>query len=244
MPSYRPQAKTRPGSVGPLRGQGLGERLPGGRGHDQPGAGRPDGVQRPAPRLGPHDHARPAAVRGVVDGAVHVVGPLPQVVDADAHQAALGGLAQQRLAQRGEVLGEDRDDVDLQGHAHSSSRPSGGSTTRKPPRGRRSARSPRRTGSARRRPPARRTTSRSWASCRTAVTSPSTGVVGQPRGQADQLVVVEGVGVLDLGEIGHRRRASSVLRTASAASRLSYTSPDGRELEQQGAAVPVHVRRW
>ena len=52
---------------------------------------------------------------------------------ADRHQAALDGLAQQRLVQRRQVLGEDRDDVDTEARHQSSSRPSGGSTTTNPP---------------------------------------------------------------------------------------------------------------
>ena len=88
--------------------------------------GRPDGVgttsdgavagatcvERLAPRLRLHHHAGAAAVGGVVDGAVPVVGPVAQVVHVHVEQAALLGLARQREAERREVLGEDRDDVD------------------------------------------------------------------------------------------------------------------------------------
>ena len=136
------------------------------------------------------------------------------------HQAALGGLAQQRLAQRREVLGEDRDDVDRGSPAQSSSRPSGGSTTTKPPA---------------------TSTVGTIAETNGTSASPPSGTaddeqvlglvpdgghlaqhraVGQPRGQADQLVVVEGVGVLDLGEVGDRRPGARCCAASSAASRL------------------------
>ena len=69
----------------------LGERPPGRR-RARPAAAaagrrRRELVQRPPPRLGQHHHARAAAVRGVVDGAVDVVGPAPQVVHARARSA-------------------------------------------------------------------------------------------------------------------------------------------------------------
>src|SRR5439155_6946373 len=64
------------------------------------------------------DHAGAAAVRGVVDRAVPVVRPVPQVVDADGEDAALPGPADQRQVQRGEVLREDGDDVQA-GHGRS-----------------------------------------------------------------------------------------------------------------------------
>ena len=57
-------------------------------------------------------HARAAAVRSVVDGAVAVVGPGAEIVDVQVDQSALARLAEQRELQRGEVVGEDRDDVD------------------------------------------------------------------------------------------------------------------------------------
>ncbi len=64
---------------------------------------------------------------------MHVVGPPPQVVHPHLDLAPRDRLAQQRLAQRGEVVGKDRDDVDSQA-AHSSNSPSGGSMTTVPPR--------------------------------------------------------------------------------------------------------------
>src|SRR5215218_2082148 len=81
MPSYRPHAKTRPGSVahsaatacvkGRPAGVGTTSRVPGGRTASSASA-----------------HGS-----GVIHGAVHVVGPLPQVVHADHDEAAFGGLA-------------------------------------------------------------------------------------------------------------------------------------------------------
>src|SRR5262249_12528743 len=110
----------------------LGERQPGRRWDEQPRldrAGRSEVVERATPRLRHHDHARPAAERSIVDGAVYVVGPRPKIVDAQVDVAARDRLAEQRLPQRRQVFGEDRDDVD----PHRSSSPSGGSTTTRPP---------------------------------------------------------------------------------------------------------------
>ena len=62
---------------GELAGDRLRERLAGRRRHDEQGVGcrvADDRVERLAPRLGLHDHARAAAVGRVVDGAVAVVG--------------------------------------------------------------------------------------------------------------------------------------------------------------------------
>ena len=71
-----------------------------------------DLVQRVAPRLGTHEHARPPAVRRVVDGPVPVGRPVAQVVDAQVEPALVDGPADQREPQRGQVVREDRDDVD------------------------------------------------------------------------------------------------------------------------------------
>src|SRR5690606_30065733 len=62
-----------------------------------------------------HDHAGPAAVGRVVDGAVAVGGDLAQVVHVDLEQAVLDRLAQQGLSQRREVLGKDGDDAEVHG---------------------------------------------------------------------------------------------------------------------------------
>src|SRR5690606_39845796 len=59
-----------------------------------------------------HDHAGAAAVRGVVDRAVPVVGPFAQVVDVDVEEAGAAGLAEEGDVEDVEVLGEDRDDVE------------------------------------------------------------------------------------------------------------------------------------
>src|SRR6266536_6619741 len=56
---------------------------------------RCDGVDRLAPWFRLHHHARTAAVRGVVDSPVPVVGPVAQVVQVDVQETALGRLADQ-----------------------------------------------------------------------------------------------------------------------------------------------------
>jgi hypothetical protein len=45
---------------------------------------------------------------------MHIVSPTAQVVHGEGDVTPVGGLADQRDAQRAEVLGEDRDDVDPQ----------------------------------------------------------------------------------------------------------------------------------
>ena len=103
--------QVRPG--GELAGDGLGEGSPGGRRHDQRSCRSPaSSVERLTPRLGLHHHAGAAAVRRVVDGPVPVVGPLPQVVHAHVEEPSIAGLAGQRQRQRVEVRREDRHDVD------------------------------------------------------------------------------------------------------------------------------------
>ena len=64
----------------------------------------------------------------VFDRLVDAGGPLAQVVDADFEDPLLDGLAQQRVAQRVEVVREDGDHVEAHA-AHSSSSPSGGVIT-------------------------------------------------------------------------------------------------------------------
>ena len=98
-----------------------------------PGAGHR--VQRLAPRFRRHHHARAAAERGVVHRAVHVVGPGPQVVHLEVDVPAGGRLAEQRDAERGEVVGEDRDDVD----AHRAHLSPGLAVPRRPARAARAA---------------------------------------------------------------------------------------------------------
>src|SRR3712207_5947971 len=83
-----------------------------------------DAVERLAPRLRLHDHSGPAAVRGVVDGAVPVVGEIAQVVNGEVEEPGLLGLAEQGQLEDVEVAGEDRDDVD----AHAVGRQSRGAS--------------------------------------------------------------------------------------------------------------------
>src|SRR5699024_1893345 len=59
-----------------------------------------------------YHHAGAAAERGVVDRAMPVVGPLPQVVDVQVHQPFPARLPDEGELEGTEVLGEDRDDVD------------------------------------------------------------------------------------------------------------------------------------
>jgi hypothetical protein len=79
-------------------------------------------VQCLAPRLGAHHHPGTAASRGVVHGAVPVVGEVPQVVDGELDPTGGPGLADQGQLQRLQVFGKDRDDV----HAHGSCPPASG----------------------------------------------------------------------------------------------------------------------
>src|SRR5690242_8115643 len=107
---------------------GLGERLAD-RGRDDQGAVA-DRVERLSPGLRPHHHAGPAAVGRVVHRPVHVVRPGPQVVHRQVKRPGRPGLADQRQLKRGEEVRKYRDNVD----AHQrSSRPSGRSTTIRPP---------------------------------------------------------------------------------------------------------------
>ena len=115
----------------------LGEGTSGRRRHDQPrlrGRGRCDRVERAAPRLRQHDHARTAPVRGVVDAAVHIIGPPPQIMHGDCHLAPLDGAAQQGLSQGHQVVRKDRHDVQPQLGigAHTLNSPSGASISTNP----------------------------------------------------------------------------------------------------------------
>src|SRR5690606_24055629 len=130
-------------------------------------------VDRLGPRLGLHHHAGPAAVRRVVHGAVHVVGPVPQLVQPDVEDAAAARPADERHVERREVLGEDRDDVDAHHSASSGlSSPRGGSITSRPASRSTSGTIALTNGMSTSRP-AWRTTSRSWPWCSTSVTSPT-----------------------------------------------------------------------
>ena len=68
-------------------------------------------IQRQAPRLRLHHHARAAAVRGVIHRAVTVKRVLTQIVQVQIHQTLLTSLTQQGQLQRLQVLGENRDHI-------------------------------------------------------------------------------------------------------------------------------------
>ena len=78
------------------------------------GAALGDVVKRRPPHLRLHHHARSPAQRRGVHGFVVAGGPVAQVVYAHRQDPLLDRLAQQRLAQRVEVLGKDGDDVEAQ----------------------------------------------------------------------------------------------------------------------------------
>src|SRR5690606_12430187 len=99
------RGEDQPGALGEADRQFLGEGTAAGGGHDQGGfAGtglvtvRQHRVQRVSPGLGLHDHAGAAAVRGVVDGVVPVVGPGAQVVHLHVQLSTRA-----RLADEGDV---------------------------------------------------------------------------------------------------------------------------------------------
>src|SRR5699024_9157771 len=83
-----------------------------------PGAVGEDVFEGQRPGFGLHHHARSPTVGRVVDGVVPVEGEVAQIVDVQAQLSAVDGLADQRQLQTGEVVGEDRDDVD--GHLRTS----------------------------------------------------------------------------------------------------------------------------
>src|SRR6476469_4383023 len=188
-------------------------------------------VERLAPRLGPHDHAGAAAVRGVVDGAVPVVGEVAQVVHHDVEQPLLAGIADQRETERREVVGKDRDDVDAHaaqpwpgrgGPATSASPaniPPGGSRTTRPPGTSTSGTSAVTNGtSTSSPPPAGRTTSRSWAAPVSSRTTsprsvPSTCTARSPTSSWSYQASGSSEAV--------KSTVSSVPRSASASSRVS-----------------------
>ena len=95
----------RSGVVGIRAGRGLGSS----RGYEI--------VQRVTPDRGAHDHARAPAERGVVNGAVDVMRPVPQIVYPELDDAAVDGAPEERDPERGQVLGKDGDDVKAQGRS-------------------------------------------------------------------------------------------------------------------------------
>src|SRR5579883_111126 len=89
---------------------------------------RPDGFHGVEDRLGLEDHAFAASERPVVDGFVAVVGPVPEVVDADVQDARIFRPFDHAEVERPrEKFGEDRQDVENHGRFRSLS-PSGNST--------------------------------------------------------------------------------------------------------------------
>ena len=70
-------------------------------------------VKALAPHLGFHHHARSAADGGVVDGMVHIVRPVAQIVRGDFDEAFLLRLAEQTQVQHFEIFREHGHDIDL-----------------------------------------------------------------------------------------------------------------------------------
>ena len=150
MPSYRPQAKIRCDSAASSCASAWVNGAPAGVGTTSRGGRRASaGAARPAPRPtapaaspcpGPPPYGR------VVDRAVHVVGPAAAGRARPTRAALRPGPPDQRQVQRGEVLREDRDDVDPHAGSaagHRSNRPAGGVDARRGRRrGRPRARSP------------------------------------------------------------------------------------------------------
>ena len=108
----------KPGPLGQLSRPGLRER-PALRAHvnhrtarRQPRPGRLDGGRQGLYR---EEHARSAAVRPVIDRAVHVRGVPPRILDADRDDAPLDGPANDSDPYRtGHEVGEQRHDLDGQ----------------------------------------------------------------------------------------------------------------------------------
>ena len=77
-------------------------------------------------RLRPHHHPGPTAERRVVDGAVAVVGVVARIVQPQVDHTPLPGAADEREVERpGEVVGEDREDVDAHASLGSVPQPGG-----------------------------------------------------------------------------------------------------------------------
>jgi len=95
------------------------------RGEDDHGCARLwcDGVYGLEQRFKAHDHARSATERGVVDGAVTVVGVIAKVVDVDGGDPGSLGATDDACVQHGrEHLREDGYDVDVHGASARGSR--------------------------------------------------------------------------------------------------------------------------
>src|SRR5580692_3929972 len=103
MPSYRPQANTSRSSAAYRAAASWVKSTPLGVGT----------TSRAAPSGMISSSASPQT-----SGFIAIPGPPPQVVNAELEVAARRRLADQRGAERpGEVLGEDRDDIDAKSHA-------------------------------------------------------------------------------------------------------------------------------
>jgi hypothetical protein len=92
------------------------EPTAGGREQEHPAAIGIEGLDRSEERFGLHDHPGTPAVGLVVDGAVAIVGPIPQVVHPNDEEPAVDRATQEALGEgRLQDPGEDRDDVDQHG---------------------------------------------------------------------------------------------------------------------------------
>ena len=215
MPSYRPQANTSRGLARELLRRGLGERLAARRRDDDTHVGSLVAGASTASSAAPHGSGRitmPAPPPYGVSSTVRCRSSVQSRRSCTCRSIRPRStrLAEQRQPQRGEVVGEDRDDVDAHGAQLLGVRRAGplaGRPRRARRRGRPRARSPRRTGTsdlARRR--GRRTTSRSWPGrCSTSVTSPS----ASPSTRHDGAARRAGGRRTRRGPRGARRRSTS-----------------------------------
>jgi len=85
---------------------------------DHRGIGSPQGVERGRDGFGPQDHPRSPAVRRVVDAAMPPEAPLAEVLETNRRETLLANPARDALAERRlEHRREEREDIDLEGHA-------------------------------------------------------------------------------------------------------------------------------
>ena len=66
-----------------------------------------------APHFRLHHHARASADRGVIDGMMHVVRPVAQIVRGHFHETFRLRFAEQTEVQHFEIFRENRHDIDL-----------------------------------------------------------------------------------------------------------------------------------
>ena len=105
------------GRAGQRLARGLAEGLAGGIEQDDDRVGAAERCQRAGDRLGAEDHPGAAAVRRVVDAAVAADPPGPQVVDPDGGEPLLLDPARDAGRERArDHLGEEGDELDLEGH--------------------------------------------------------------------------------------------------------------------------------